>query len=243
MALKIWVRMPWTIDAIAITVVTPMTTPRIVRPERSLLARSESRAIATPSPTLRMPTRASTAVYSARSAVMGSSRAAREAGNTPKIDARAPRRARAPPPPTRGVIRAGSGVKVERPRPRAPQPASTPCRPPRVESTIASMRNCRRMSRPRGAERLAKPDLAGALGHAHEHDVHDHDAADHDADADHRRDGGEQHLRELPPERDQGVGLVHGEVVRPRRAGAGARSASPPRRAASPARRRRRRPS
>ena len=37
------------------TVVTPITTPRMVSPERSLLARSESKAIATPSPTFRMP--------------------------------------------------------------------------------------------------------------------------------------------------------------------------------------------
>src|SRR3954470_1184503 len=47
-------------EAIAITVVTPMTTPRIVSAERSLLARRESKAIATPSPTLRMPGREST---------------------------------------------------------------------------------------------------------------------------------------------------------------------------------------
>jgi len=33
-------RNPATIDAIAITVAMPMTTPRIVSPERSLLARS-----------------------------------------------------------------------------------------------------------------------------------------------------------------------------------------------------------
>ena len=38
--LTICSRNPATIDAIAITVAMPMTTPRIVSPERSLLARS-----------------------------------------------------------------------------------------------------------------------------------------------------------------------------------------------------------
>src|SRR4026208_1732861 len=52
MALKIWRRMPCTSDATAITVVTPMTTPRIVRVERSLFARIASSAMAIPSPKL-----------------------------------------------------------------------------------------------------------------------------------------------------------------------------------------------
>src|SRR5690348_366644 len=59
MALKIWVRMPCTIEAMAMTVVTPITTPRIVSAERSLLVRSESKATATPSPRFRMPGRGS----------------------------------------------------------------------------------------------------------------------------------------------------------------------------------------
>src|SRR5207247_7970064 len=46
----------------------------------------------------------------------------------------------------------------------------------------------------RGAERLAHADLAGALGHGHEHDVHDADAADEDAD---RRAAGEQVLERI----------------------------------------------
>ena len=54
MALKIWVRIPWTIEAMVMTVVTPITTPRMVRADRSLLARIESAAIATPSPRLRI---------------------------------------------------------------------------------------------------------------------------------------------------------------------------------------------
>src|SRR6476661_2138829 len=60
MALKIWVRMPWTIEAMAMTVVTPMTTPRMVSADRGLLARSASKAMPTPSPTFRMPRRGST---------------------------------------------------------------------------------------------------------------------------------------------------------------------------------------
>src|SRR2546430_3639598 len=51
MVLMIWSRIPWTIEAIAITVATPITTPRIVSAERSLLARSWSRAMSHPSDT------------------------------------------------------------------------------------------------------------------------------------------------------------------------------------------------
>src|SRR5712692_9312871 len=47
----IWSRMPCTMDAIAITVATPITTPSIVSAERSLLARSWSRAMSHPSDT------------------------------------------------------------------------------------------------------------------------------------------------------------------------------------------------
>ena len=75
MALKIWRRMPWTSEATAITVVTPMTTPRMVSADRSLLARMESRAIAAPSPTFLR-----SIAHSILSAVMGSSLEARVAG-------------------------------------------------------------------------------------------------------------------------------------------------------------------
>src|SRR5437667_4572274 len=51
MVLMIWSRIPCTMDAIAITVATPMTTPRIVSAERSLLARSWSSAMSQPSET------------------------------------------------------------------------------------------------------------------------------------------------------------------------------------------------
>src|SRR5882672_2501197 len=45
MEVIIWSRIPCTMDAIAITVATPITTPKMVRPERSLLARSWSSAM------------------------------------------------------------------------------------------------------------------------------------------------------------------------------------------------------
>src|SRR4029079_1255741 len=45
----IWVSMPSMIEAMVITVATPITTPRMVSALRSLLVRSESRAIVTPS--------------------------------------------------------------------------------------------------------------------------------------------------------------------------------------------------
>src|SRR5256886_5793077 len=47
--LTICPRTPATIDAMAMTVAIPMTTPRMVSPERSLLARSWSTAISQPS--------------------------------------------------------------------------------------------------------------------------------------------------------------------------------------------------
>src|SRR2546421_2617607 len=66
---------------------------------------------------------------------------------------------------------------------------------------------------PGGAERLEDPDLAGALGDAHQHDVHDHDAADNDPDS---HDGGhdrEDHAGQLPPERDESFAGVDREIV------------------------------
>ncbi len=107
-ALKIWVRMPCTMEAMVITVATPITTPRIVRPERSLLFRIVSRAMTIPSRTLGMLAMR----YSARSAVMGSSLAARAAGYTPKTMPVAAPRARATPTDQR-VTRAGSGVRLD----------------------------------------------------------------------------------------------------------------------------------
>ncbi len=51
--------------------------------------------------------------------------------------------------------------------------------PPMRQSVTASVRNCRRMSLDQGADGHAQPDLAGAFGHRHQHDVHDAHAADH----------------------------------------------------------------
>ena len=65
--------MPLIADPMAMTTMTPMATPRMVSAARTLLARSESSAIAEPSS---MPGED----HSALSATMGSSREARLAG-------------------------------------------------------------------------------------------------------------------------------------------------------------------
>ncbi len=67
-----------------------------------------------------------------------------------------------------GVRGAHGGGRCPRPR-RWPRPS--------VESTIASTRNCRRMSRDARADGQADADLAGPLGDRDEHDVHDAHAA------------------------------------------------------------------
>ena len=71
-------RIPSTIAAIAMTVATPITTPRMVSDERSALTRIASNAMSTFSPNA--PTRRPTGQVSARMAVIGSSFAARDAG-------------------------------------------------------------------------------------------------------------------------------------------------------------------
>ena len=60
-----------------------------------------------------------------------------------------------------------------------------PIAPPKTESRLASMRNCREHVPPPRPHRLADPDLSRALGHAHQHDVHDPDPSDHEGDRDH----------------------------------------------------------
>ena len=67
-------------EAIAITTVTPMATPRMVRAARTLLERSESSAIPAPSIPRDSRLRPGRAAHSALSATMGSSREARLAG-------------------------------------------------------------------------------------------------------------------------------------------------------------------
>ena len=57
--------------------------------------------------------------------------------------------------------------------------------PPTRQSTMASMRNCRRMLRAARADGHAQADLARAFGDGDEHDVHDSHAADD------QRDGGD----------------------------------------------------
>src|ERR1019366_5806017 len=85
--------------------------------------------------------------HSARSAVIGSSRAARRAGYTPNstpTDAPSVTATSTDHP----VIRAGSGETAATSSAN-PQPLSTPSTPPVVASTIASARNWRSMSRER----------------------------------------------------------------------------------------------
>ncbi|OLC10819.1 MAG: hypothetical protein AUH41_02155 [Gemmatimonadetes bacterium 13_1_40CM_66_11] len=76
--LTICSRKPATMEAIAMTVAIPITTPSTVSAERSLLARSWSRAMRQPSRT--EWSGAGPAIYSWRSASIGSSREARCAG-------------------------------------------------------------------------------------------------------------------------------------------------------------------
>ena len=71
---------PCTAAEISTTTKTPTAIPRIVRPARTLLARIESTAIVTPSFIVCSRCANIDMAYSARSAVMGSSREARLAG-------------------------------------------------------------------------------------------------------------------------------------------------------------------
>ena len=94
-----------TSDAITMTVVTPITTPRMVSALRSLLARMASSASTTPSATLLIRKAIG---YSLRRAVIGSSFAARVAGYTPKMmPVLAP--SSSATPTDQPVTRAGSG--------------------------------------------------------------------------------------------------------------------------------------
>jgi hypothetical protein len=159
--LMICPRMPFTMEAMAMTVDTPITTPRIVRPERSLFARMASRAMPTPSArevrrmetTGRRPAgdadsvRPSARGYSYRSATIGSSRAARVAGYTPNTMPTAAPRARARSA-DHGVTTAGRGESAWT-RLASVNPAARPSAPPMVVSVT---RNWWRMSRFRAPE-------------------------------------------------------------------------------------------
>ena len=72
--------MPWMAAEITTTTKTPTATPRIVRPARTLLARMESSAIVTPSFIAWTRNWTTDIGYSARNAVIGSSREAWLAG-------------------------------------------------------------------------------------------------------------------------------------------------------------------
>ena len=63
-----------------------------------------------------------------------------------------------------------------------------PIMPPNRQTRTASIRNCCMMSLLARADRHADADLAGPLGHRHQHDVHDADAADDQRDNGNGRD-------------------------------------------------------
>src|ERR1039457_6302878 len=73
-------------------------------------------------------------------------------------------------------------------------PTSAPSTPPVRPSSEASRRNCCRITRGGGAERLAQADLADPLDNRDQHDVHDPDTPDEQGD---RGDPGEQHGKRL----------------------------------------------
>ena len=118
--------------------------------------------------------------YSYRRASMGSSRDALMAGKQAEEDADGGGEADAEgerPPGQRD----GEADSQWTSRPM-PLPQMMPMTPPAEVRKTASIRNCQRISRAAGAERLADADLARALGDRDHHDRHDADAADHQRD-------------------------------------------------------------
>src|SRR5262245_57933433 len=179
MALKIWRRMPWTSEATAITVVTPMTTPRIVRVERSLLALIASSAMAIPSPRFWAITRS---LHPERGDGIEPGGPGR--GIDPEDEAGAgAQRERDTHRPRRDPGRERGEARHP---PRESPPAHDPQEPAQGGEDQRFHQELPADVAPGRAQRLAQADLAGALGHRHQHDVHDDDAADHDAD---RHDG------------------------------------------------------
>src|SRR6266581_5578953 len=203
--LTICSRKPATIDAMAMTVAIPMTTPRMVSPERSLLTRSWSTAIRHPS---RMEWRAMLLGaqrfdrVEARRAVRGV-----DAEHDAHTDAEAERHGHRPPRHAGGQ---GGSELDERSEPAAgnePGNAAEQRQDGRLREELASN------VAPGGAERLEDPDLAGALGDAHQHDVHDHDAAHDDPDRHHGRHDRENDAGELGPKCDQPLAGIDGKIV------------------------------
>src|SRR5207237_834594 len=166
--LTICSRNPATIDAMAMTVAIPMTTPRMVSPERSLLARSWSTAISQPS---RMEWRVM--LFGAqRFDRIEACRPVRGVGA--EHDAQAERHGDRPSCHAGGqggcdLDERGQGAAGKETRDAAEQREDSRLRE-ELASDVA----------PRRAERLEDPDLPGALSDAHQHDVHDHDAAHDD---------------------------------------------------------------
>src|SRR2546430_4790380 len=227
MVLMIWSRIPWTIEAIAITVATPITTPRIVSAERRLLARICSKAMSQPSETacsltrplgnLRSPMAASATDDGAIDSAFRTPRSAL-VSLVPQRDHRielrgAHRRVHAEYGADARAEPEGDGHRPEghaggERRHHAHEAGQRHAG--REPERAAQQRECHRLGEelpedvavPR-AERLADPDLPGALVHAHQHDVHDHDPAHDDADGD---NGG------YAREQEDGVPL-HGTVT------------------------------
>ena len=142
-------------EAMAITTVTPMATPSIVSAARTLLDRTESSAMPTPS-TMRLSTvigRAGVTRPSARR----SGRAGRP-GWRGRPRPRCRRRRRAPRPTTtdQGATAAGSGVSALTTKASA-RPKPMPSSAPAAESVADSTTNCARMSRRRAPSAFRMP--------------------------------------------------------------------------------------
>src|SRR5881396_1090893 len=154
--LTICSRKPATIDAMAMTVAIPMTTPRMVSPERSLLTRSWSTAISQPS---RMEWRAM---------LLGAQRVDRveargpvrrvDAEHDPHTDAEAQRHGHRPGRHAGGQGRRELDQRGERAAGEEARNAAEEREDGRLREKLAPD------VAPGGAERLEDPDLAGALG-------------------------------------------------------------------------------
>src|SRR5438445_13294432 len=196
---------PATIDAMAMTVAIPMTTPRMVSPERSLLAHSWSTAISQPS---RMEWRVM--LFGAqRFDRIEACRPVRgvDAEHDAHADAEAERDGDRPSCHAGGqggrdLDERGQGAAGEETRDAAEQREDG-----RLREELASD------GAPRRAERLEDPDLPGALGDAHQHEVHDHDRAHHHPDRPTGRPHREEDASELAPKRDQPLAGIDGKVV------------------------------
>src|SRR5688500_11942714 len=203
----IWSRIPWTIDAIAITVATPMTTPRIVSAERSLLTRSASSATATfcwtlsVSRTDSLRPRRGDRVEARRARGRIDAEEDADAGPERDGDGDGPER------DARGEWRDGGDEEREGRARRDAEQA-----PERGEHHGFGEKLSADVTR-RRADRLAQADLPRALVHGHEHDVHDDDPADDDPDRHHGGDDAEEDAGEVAPEGDERLRRLDGEVV------------------------------